>query len=822
MATFNPLTGVSFDDTMEIPTYEEMMKPYESYKAQYDKDEAAAVETQAAMAQYLPYIGTEGAAYDAYQKMQNRINRYSSYIGTPAYMLHRDEYMKLAKDYAEQNAMFKNALEGYNQSEKEVRALMAKDPTNFTRFYHIDENGNVVYDDNHTLNNHWGNKQVYTASVSGTDVMNLGKETGKSFSSRAEEVKGYGGIKKALNELGQIVTFQSRSSREGVPNVITIDMILDPEGHKAEWDAFEKNDHVGQYTWWIKNLKSGELGEQMRRDLMQSKDNNGVSAFDKMTQKDQKALIEKYLAGVYKGLDYKEDNQYQEQGHTPPGGGSNKIQQLPPPDITQEGVVNEEDLDNKTTLTEDENGHLKTAAQIQAESHLNDPEVKNAINIAKNNALKNGRIVSIEDFVINLSTSSVLNRGGLYDSFRSNNLRAVPIDTLKEIVGNILTESGINIKDKKFAVKDKNGNAIGINYDSLVIELASQLKKGTITENAIRNAYDTYVAETTADDVEDIVDDIYKKNGWGSYKNDSKTTRTEHEKNAKRVADTVNLPGDSELKRAENGRNYFNNTRVINSKGVGLNTNLNHTQSQEMSELVKDIGSYLSGAMKENEGIFFNKSLEKAASGLFEYDKEKIQGKINENSSDIKAVNAKDGVAALQNINRMRVVDNHIVFSVKDSDKEYILKSNIESIKRMMNVAQAASEFTLNNINSCKQSDIGNAKHVADIVSAAKAGNQKVLKDLATNKDINRVTLISEHPKMFAVNLKFNYEDENKNNVNDAYIMTIYEQNGNYRVATATTFSDLAYGKGETFQAQYSNLIVSGLYYKWFERNANK
>lgn len=500
MATFNPLTGVSFDDTMEIPTYEEMMKPYESYKAQYDKDEAAAVETQAAMAQYLPYIGTEGEAYDAYQKMQNRINRYSSYIGTPAYMLHRDEYMKLAKDYAEQNAMFKNALEGYNQSEKEVRALMAKDPTNFTRLYHIDENGNVAYDDNHSLNNHWGNKQVYAASVSGTDVMNLGKETGQSFSRRSEEVKGYGGIKKALNEFGQIVTFQSRSSREGVPNVITIDMIMNPDAHKKEWAAFEANDHVGQYSWWIKNLKNGELGEQMRRDLMQSKDNNGVSAFDKMTQKDQKALIEKYLAGVYKGLDYKEDNQYQEQGHTPPQGSEKKEENVQVKSQKTYGSINHQD--DNTEQSEfiepaDMNGEIWTPEAYAAKQRID--EVRNFLTPKVMQAIADGKYLG--GGLSTITTNAIIDSLQLGSDNKIKGTKSILVDKTNDTYTQLYK---IANDSQKKALDNAIANLEGIQKFRQVGTTADAYGHYSIT-STITNEYTNAVKE-----VNDVINKILK------------------------------------------------------------------------------------------------------------------------------------------------------------------------------------------------------------------------------------------------------------------------------------------------------------------------
>lgn len=793
MATFNPLTGVSFDDTMEIPTYEEMMKPYESYKAQYDKDEAAAVETQAAMAQYLPYIGTEGEAYDAYQKMQNRINRYSSYIGTPAYMLHRDEYMKLAKDYAEQNAMFKNALEGYNQSEKEVRALMAKDPTNFTRLYHIDENGNVAYDDNHTLNNHWGNKQVYAASVSGTDVMNLGKETGQSFSRRSEEVKGYGGIKKALNEYGQIVAFQSRSSREGVPNVITIDMIMNPDAHKEEWAAFEANDHVGQYSWWIKNLKNGELGEQMRRDLMQSKDNNGVSAFDKMTQKDQKALIEKYLAGVYKGLDYKEDNQYQEQGHTPPDDGKKKenVQQIPNVSTTDEGTSHDGEEDKKN-LTEDANGNLSSDIKVQAENHVNSPEIEEVVQKTKDEMIAKGEMVNKLDFSRAIKESDNIDALGV--KIKTNGaIMYYPLSMLAK-------EAGINIKDyMEFSVISNEDKP---NYSKLYDKIKDKIKDGSITDDMINNVYSLYSNGISSEKVKDATDDIYKKNGWkGSLKKDRKIIENEQKELDERVKTTENLPGSTQLEKARNGQLYKNATNSIKSVGINVNTPYEHDTGDELSKVVgENLGSSLNMWLDKNDD-WINKTMDKALYGVFEYSKD-LNGSIHKNQSKIKAVDAKDAKEALEKINRFRIVDGYIVFDVKGSTNEFIVKPNDDKIRHQLGVIQQVNQFFMNDLNKAKSIGSMSIENLTNFDMLAKEDNQQILSELAT-----RATKIGEENKttIYAACISIS-------NTNDSYYITFYKAEDNkYHYAIGDSFSDISVNKGDEYKAQYSLFVGAAL-----------
>jgi len=744
MATFNPLTGVTFDDAMDIPSYEEMMKPYISYKAQYDKDEADRDTAQIGLAKYLPYIGDSGKAYDAYQKLQGDIDVLTKYIGTPLYQKNRDLFTDTKKRYAETTSMFENAKSKYEKALEED--AKHRDSGEDYQFRWANSDGSFI-DRPLTINDTWGTRVPQLYAVSGKEADASGMKAGKALTSRVDYSRGWGST---IGDAMKTVQSKGRNNYSGVDGTISVDMLLDPNAHQEEWEAWKKvtKGHYGDAQDWLyKNMTSGEIGTAMRNYL-------AGTQFDKLTDDQQERIVKRFMKGVYDGLSYKETRESEKSVIEDPTGkrGSDENNNPFEASIIDEGLSfdEEKDFDNKNDFIQNDDGSV-TDAEIEKEK----ARVRTAIPFEIFNK-------ELTEGVPNTIFSKILN-----SEYSLGN-------ATKELI----KDFGLN--DGDFIIP--NSNTKGSNryiYDGSKVAkaISEKIKQGNYSEEKLKEIYNKYTTNLMGKDfIKEHEEDIKK--------------RTER---------SVNMAGNTTKEKIENQIKYDNAIKRMSGKSASFNGVVNGTLRGHIDKWCTDATVSLGKYVDENHNaIWFNKTLKDEKGndryGIFEFDGE--AKKITGNEKGISKSEFEGNNDPLtKHLTDLRLYNGYLTMSdERNPTKRYIVITNNETINNELKQLQVIDKCIKNkngeggNFTDIKPVNITDTSYIDNAFYSQK-GNRDLANELY---NIKEKTPIGQG--LYAVRVPFEVDGRQDQKIiifkNDVVLIDV-------------PVSDILYNEGRKYQSQY-------------------
>ena len=824
MATFNPLTGVDFSDSMDMPSYEEMMKPYEHYKTQYDKDENLRDAAQEGLAQYLPYIGQSGQAYDEYQGLQKQIDNLSKYIGTPYYQSNRNLFTKLKKNYSEKVSMMKNAKELWDEYNKNLKSEQAKDPTNFYRAGYTDPvTGRVNYADNIDLNTFWGNRNVDLYRVSGNDTEKAGQSFGAALSNRAARMTANSYLvtdkekQAVLDALGNAQYVTSSNKESGVPNGVKIDWLFDPVAHRADFDRWcMKNGIQGERKRWLyDNLLNGDLGQQMRNHF-------AGTSFDHMTDDSKARLVKKFMGGVFTGLKYDVNAQY----HLNPqglGGSGNDVPSVPDVDIINEGVeIKDEDLDHSEYI-DDEDDDVVTPEVNAAKERMNSEAIQSIVEATKQKVVQEGEIPSFDDFYNELAEPTgnsdherLVLRGNGADP---NGTRMY---SLYKAFSDFVDAKGwdkkeFEITESPYPLPFYTNN---FNITKVFDKIQKSIKDGSLTNEEVKSIYDGFINNTAMNDINEATSQYYDGTSH-SYSDDFNTINKWNVQKQTLMKEAENLPGSNNREKIEFARDYNNAIRVLNGHSYSLDTALKNSSVKELDGWLKDVTDKLASFVDDHYyALWFNKTLKETnyAPGVYTYNHSDrtITG-------DEKGISNSEFSELPQHLTDLRVYNGYLTASDdRDATKRYVIIPNNETVKKPLDVANTIDKFVKNTnevgkniyevkpindgIDDNNKYDTNRVVQNVDAVMYSEEGNRKTANALMKVKNKQRIG-----DNLYAVNIPYTNiietADGKKIEKKDSRMVIFSSSN----LLMNFSMSDIING-GKEYARQYGQLIATSLH----------